>query len=288
MSVSGNLNYIRKAFRHPCGTPNVSVMVETFAQAAVPNLLKLALFGCSDIAKMKIGKAPWHSRALKGFISQAAPPQAAGARRWLFSMPYNAIEAALWYWLVAEAGTSFAADWMSLMYQEQDCKQPGAGYLTAGLSSLYLGPGTGYQMLINGIGVKQCCIIGGNKITIPGGCSATISYRAEWTPFLGKQENLGTVTTWLQDVNSGKGYSLSPGNGNANQTTGGGFQTQRGIVGVDRQYIIQFSIDRGLMGCSHGELSVSGYGRKIPLIPAGCNPKPNPYSFGSGIPDPYG
>lgn len=279
MSIGGNLNYIKKAFRHQCGTPDISIMVETAVQAAVPALLKVALFGCTDIAKMKLGKAPWHTRALKGFLQGAAAPQAAGPRRWLFSMPYNAIEAALWYWLVAEASTGFVADWMSLMYQEQRCNQPGAGYLTAGLSSLYLGPGTNYQMLINGIGGKQCCAIGGNKITVPSGCVATISYNAKWQPFLNNPANQGSVTTWLHEEGGNKSYSLSPGNGQSDQTTGGGYQTPAGKVGVDRSYIIRFSIDRGIMGCSFGSLSVSGYGRKIPLIPAACSPKANPYPF---------
>lgn len=275
MSISGNLNYIRRAMRHGCASPNIEIIIETAFQAAVPNLFKLTLFGCTDIVKMKLGRSPWHTRALKGLIDSVHTPETRAGNRFLFHIGYDTIEKYLWWWMVADAATSFAADWMSLMYEEQRCQLPNSGHLTAPLTALYAGPESNIgTVFINGVDARPCCRIGGNSVVIPAGCVGSISYHCEWTPFLGLPANQGSVTTWLEGPD-GKKYdeteSKPDGFGGVHQTIGMAPE-RRATVTADEQWFIRYKVNQGLMGCQRGHVSVSAQGRHIPLIGAGCTP----------------
>jgi hypothetical protein len=275
MGIGQNLNYIKNVFKHPCGTPNPSVLIETAFEAGVPALLNLVLFGCGDILKMKAGVSPWHTRALKGFIKGATDGKQLGLTRFLYATGYGQIEAALWWWLVADTATGFVADWMSLVYQEQGCDLPGSGHFSAGLTSNFQDPGGPYPININGISHISCLSVSLHSIVIPYGCSATISWDTEFTPFLGLPQNRGTVTTWLERSDGVK-FSEQPGYDPKNtgtQVTGGGAHLTSLQPGLDQSYTLSWRSDGGVMGCTRGNISISSYGRKMQLLPAGCKPK---------------
>jgi hypothetical protein len=281
MSIGKNLNYIKRAFKHPCATPNPVILVETAFAAGVPALMNLVLFGCGDIVKMKAGVAPWHTRALKGFIKSAADPRVLGPTKFLYASGYGALEAALWWWLVADTVTGFVADWMSLVYQEQGCDLPGNGYFQAGLTSNFEDAGNGKLININGISSVPCLSASLHSIRIPFGCSATISWDTEFKPFLNDPNNQGTVRTYLRRSSDGVQIGAQPGypQKDGSQVTGGGAHVSALHIGQDEEYTLAWDLDRGLMGCTGGTLRISSYGRKLDLIPAGCKPKlpPQPY-----------
>lgn len=275
MGVGANLNYIKKIFTHPCATPALDVMIETAIPAAAVALLEVFTFGCSDILKMRAGKSPWHSRSLNGLIKGATGGLKMGPRLFGFYAPFAAVQAGLQYMLFADAASGFVANWMSLMYQQQGCTLPGAGYFRAGLSSTFQDAGGPYGILINALENRQCAAVGGNVITIPAGCEATISWTTHFEPFQGNPANEGSVTTWLQDVN-GDAYSVQPAWKNPNGKgwdAGGGAKLRSPFPGIARQYRLSWTSSGGLMGCTSGHLSVSAYGRKMALLPTGCSPR---------------
>jgi hypothetical protein len=274
MSISGNLNYIKRAMRHPCALPSPEIVIETAVEAAAVMFMKLSLFGCTDIIKMKAGRSPWHTRAMRGLIEGSASPQARAGNRWMWATPYNQIEQALWYWLVAEAVTGFIPDWASLIYQEQRCSQPGSGYIGCPLTALYISGGSTGQVLINDAEDKQCVRVGGNQVSVKAGCEGGISYFMEWIPFNNDPANAGSVTTWIER-NDGiriQEDTSTPTGFQGRMMTSAMLQDRATIL-ADETYKIFYRVNQGLMGCQNGRLSVSGYGRHMPLLGAGCSPK---------------
>lgn len=275
MGVGANLNYVKNVFRHPCATPSLDVLIETAFPAAAVALLEVFTFGCSDILKMRAGKSPWHSRGLNALLKGAQGGLKMGPRLFGFYAPFAAIQAGLQYMLFADAASGFVANWMTLIYQEQGCTLPGAGYARCGLSSTFQDAGGPYGILINCLENKQCCAIGGNVITIPAGCEATISWSTHFEPFQGDPRNDGPVETWLQDLTGGE-ISVQPGYKSPNgkgYDVGGGYKSKPGFPGLAKSYRLSWRSGGGLMGCTSGHLSVSAYGRKMPLIPSGCSPR---------------
>jgi hypothetical protein len=186
------------------------------------------------------------------------------------------IRAPLYYLWVFGLGTSFVKNWTSMVYQLSGCDLPGAGYKSCDLSSPYLFAGQTSHVNINCADSGGCAALGGNVITVPNGCYAEISYQCTFEPFLNLPANRGSVTTWLQDL-SGPKYtedtSVIPGPDGKAGTAG--IRSRRaggGVVGA--QYQIMFRVNDGLMGCTGGIVRISAYGSPVPLIPAGCRPKP--------------
>jgi hypothetical protein len=275
MGTLNNMNYIKNIFRHPCGTPTIETLIETAIPAASVAILSVVLFGCDDIMKMRLGRAPWHTRSMKGLINAKGLGVRLGLNHHLMLDPFTPIFAALQWMLYADAATGFVANWMSLIYQAQDCRLPGNGYLRFGLTSLMLDPGGPYPLLIDGAGTRPCVLIGGNEIQIPPGCEATITWNAEFKPFRDDPANLGTATTWLED-DTGLHHSESDGwaapefGGRRN---GGGTRIKAPAAGFGRNVRLKWRLNKGLMGCRGGNVSVSAYGRPMKMLPAGCTPR---------------
>jgi hypothetical protein len=275
MSAISNLNYIKRVYNHPCATPTPNVMIETAFPAARLALLEVLSFGCTDILKMRLGRTPWHSRGLKMLIRKKSLGVQLGPRTTGFSYAFAPVEFVLQYMLFADAATGFAANWMSLVYQQQGCTLPGSGYIGCAIHSTFQDAGGPYGTLLETREEKQCCSVGGNIIQIPAGCEATISYQTTFKPFLDLPANLGAVRTWLERADGLK-FNVQDGMmspDGKSMTTGGGGHFGAPAIGLGESYKIMWSSSGGLMGCVDGHLSVSSYGRKMPLIPTGCSPR---------------
>lgn len=284
MSITGNLNYIKRIMRHPCATPDVMTVVETGLGAGALALLHLTMLGCNDILKARAGRSPWHFRKMSGLIKGAGGPVGRGVNRWLFATPYNQIEAVLWHMMVMEATTGFFADWASMMYQETRCGQPGAGHIHAPLAALYLDAGDEGTVLINNVEDKPCVRVGGNTVTIKAGCTGSISFHVDWKPFRDDPANSGSVQTYLREVGGGlmdESASVPSGPGGAQSSITMTTQRSR-AAGLDRTFELKYFVVQGLMGGVGGRLDVSAYGRPIPLIPAGCKPQPASMPYPAG------
>jgi len=281
VSAVGDINFVKKLFVHPCATPSVSIMVETGLVAGAIAFNELATLGCLDIMTAKLGKPHVHHRGLKGILSGAMLGNKLTGTQQNAYMPVGMMRAPLFWVWIAGVGTSFAANWASMAYQMAGCAQPGAGYFTAPLSSLFIGPGQPGTVLIDALGDLSCVVVGGNKFVIPGGCTATITYWCQWVPFLGLPENVGPVKTYIRE-RTGRvfGESLTETDPAQNASfSGSGAGNLTSSVGDSREYEIRFEVERGLMGCVGGALEISAYGRSISLIPSGCKPKAADWPF---------
>jgi len=274
MSATGDINYIKQMFYHPCATPSPQLMIETGLAAGAIAALELVSMGCLDILKLKAGKPAFHHYGFKALLKGAAKVSKVTPRHHTILIPTAPIEAALNYlWLIG-VGTSFVKNWMSMVYQQSNCDQPGAGYFACPISTTFGGPGGPFNFLLNCLSTGVCASVGSNKIVIAAGCQATISFTARFRPFQDDPANQGAVTTWLED---GAGQQFSLTEAHLNPKTGetwsaGGLSNFHGGILASREVKLMYEVGSGIMGCSEGTLHISGYGRPIHIIPRGCVP----------------
>lgn len=281
MSVMGNINYVKRVFAHPCASPDIAVLIETAFPAAAVALMDVFTFGCRDIQKMRAGRTPWHSRSFSTMLKSATKGQQLGPRMWGFAIAFAPVEAALQYWLFADVATGFIANWMSLIYQVSNCTLPGSGHITCGVQSLAMSAGTDYTLQLLASETRPCAIVGGDRVLIPAGCSATISWQLHYEPFLMSPSNYGTVTAWLEEADTGKRYSETeafPQPGGI-AVGGGGATVRAPFPGLDVEYRLKARTSGGIMFVNQSTLSVSAYGRPMKILPTGCKPNTydNPY-----------
>jgi hypothetical protein len=275
MSIGNNLNYIKNIWKHPCGQPNPSIMIEMALPAVTMAILSLTALGCTDIVKAKLGVSPWHTRGIKALIKGAADPKVIGPTKFLYASGYGLIEAALWWWMVADAVTGGVADYMSMVYQEQGCSEPGKGHIRCGVSSLYLGAGANHGVFLDTREEKECIAVGGNVITVPPGCIATITWNLNFGPFHGEPRNQGTVACWLL-ASDGKRHSEMDGfmdKKTGLQSVGGGTHISVKAFTDQMTFRLQWSNTGGTMGVQEGNLSISSYGRRMRNFTFGCHPR---------------
>lgn len=261
-------------------------MIITALPAAAIAVGELISLGCVDIMAAKSGKTWFHHKGLAGLLAGERKAVPKNGFVSIATFATGLLRGSLYYPWIIGVGTSFVANWATLIYQEQKCTLPGNGHLSFGLQSIFLGAGNTGTVQINGIGGKQCCSIGGNKVAIPMGCHGDITYSCDWRPFNNLPTNQGVVRTWIQD-DTGKRFSESttgPPAAGLSESTAGGLSFTPGLLDVGHEYQIMFEVQSGLMGCVAGTVSVSAYGRKMSLIPAGCVPKPAHYPW---EPEPY-
>lgn len=281
MSVMGNINYIEKVFAHPCAADNIPVLIQTAFPAAAVALLEVFQFGCRDIQKMRAGKTPWHSKGLTALLKNLNPGVQLGPKMWGFAIAFAPVEAALQYWLFVDVATGFIANWMSMVYQVSNCTLPSAGYIGCGVQTGLIPNDHVIDMNILCTETRPCVLVGGTSITIPAGCSATISWQLHFEPFLMDPQYNGTVTTWLEEEGTGTQYSRfdSFKQSGVDQGGGGGAQLSAPFPGAARVFKLKAIASGGIMFCNHSHVSVSSYGRPMKVLPTGCKPVQydNPY-----------
>lgn len=274
MSALTNLNYIKRVFAHPCGTPNIEILVETAFPAAAVALLEVFMFGCRDLAKMRRGRTPWHSRGLSMLLRKKTLGVKVGPRTWVVEAYSLPVEAALNYFFFADVATGFIANWMSLVYQMSNCTLPGSGFVRCGVQSTAIFPNFEYTLQILCTETRPCVLVGGDRIRVPPGCSATITWHLEFSEFHPEVYGRGTVRAWLEESETGQRYSDSeaqpqPG---GTQAAGGGVSVRTPAPGLAKEYRLKAISDGGVHFCNPGHVSVSAYGRKMEIIPTGCKP----------------
>lgn len=274
MSALGDINYIKQMYYHPCATPSPQLLIQTGLAAGTIAALELVTAGCLDILKMKLGKPHIHHRSFKALLKGQVTVKR--YTPWMQGVILGTapLEAALNYiWLIG-VGTSFVKNWMSMIYQQSNCDQPGAGHFTCPISTTFGGPGGPLNFLLNGLSTGICASVGSNKVVIASGCQATISFTARFRPFQDDPANQGAVTTWLED---GDGVQFNFQTAHTDPKTGetwsaGGLSNFHGGILASREVKLMYEVGSGIMGCSEGTLHISAYGRPIHLIPAGCQP----------------
>lgn len=281
MSISHNLNYLKNIFRHPCATPDIEIIIETAFEAFVPALMQVIGIGCTDIIKMRAGKSPWHTRAMNGFIKGVNIPEAVGKNIYRYSVPYAAVEAGLWWWMVIDAGFSFFPHWASLMYQESKCDLPRNGFVE---STIAIGPkfavGT-YRCLLGSPDTKPAIRIIGDECIISAGCSGTVTYHVTLEQFFPIIYGAGQAEVWIEDQ-TGQISTVSTWDGATDPTenkVAGGINKARGSALAELHMWVNIRVLRGVVGIPEGHIRASGYGLPIPLVSGGCTPRPVTYPW---------
>jgi hypothetical protein len=123
MAVLENLGFIKKAALFPCPDANAVLIIEAAGKAIAPVLLAAGTWGCLDIIRMRLGKAPWHIRALRNFIEGVVQPAEADKinKIYKFLIP---VEKALFFWFVVDLTTEFLARWESQVFKLGGCGAP--------------------------------------------------------------------------------------------------------------------------------------------------------------------
>lgn len=303
MGALRDINFVKNLFFHPCATPSPQIIVQTGFAAGRVALMELLSLGCIDIMASRAGISPYakdhfgqlinplkpsktapqgpHHRGLKGV---AAPPKLMtkmGTGYSLGDLTIKSLRAPLYYpWLIG-VGINFFANWASLIYQMAECSQPGAGYFSFPAGTIFSDCCADHSISINGIGTKPCIGIAANNIHFPLGCVGIISYSLPFVPFLGNPLNQGNVETWIEDHDGNRFAKAStrPPDDPTSDTAGAAFRTRPTLNPNGVTYSIKFKVLSGIMGCPIGVVNVSAYGKHIPLVPAGCSPKPVTWPF---------
>lgn len=120
MGLLKNWNYVTQLTVFPCAEPTPLIMVKTFFPAATLAMLDFFSWGCRDFLKARAGRAQPCGRFIKAAVSGGR-----GAKlidqfdRWYkFAGP---IDKALYAFLIADIGSTFAARWSMFAAVAQGC-----------------------------------------------------------------------------------------------------------------------------------------------------------------------
>lgn len=281
MSISKNLNYLKNLWRHPCATPNIEIVIETAFEAFFPALYEVIGIGCTDIIKLRAGKAPWHGRNIRAIAKAVHVPEAVGKNIYRYSVPYLAVEAGLWYWMVIDVASGFLPNWASLMYQESGCDLPRNGYIETEVGIGPKFPGGPYRCLLGNPSNKGCVRFIGDECMVARGCSATVTYDVTPVEHFPGIFGPGIAEFWLEDadgntspVNTWDSRAVQDG-----KARGGGINKARATTTGELSVVLNMRVLSGVVSFSGGHMRASGYGRPFSLIAGGCKPRPVEYPW---------
>lgn len=286
MSILRNINYIKELDRIPCASPSPWIIIKTAFQSAPPALLTLALPGCTDIVKTRLGRSPWHAKSISSFIKKAVGPEVIGANKFLYQVGYTAAERYLWYWMVADVTTEFVTTWQSQIFQEQQCELPNAGTASGYYAPIvYTSPGT-YRTLPgteHGAAGVTATTFG---VEIHPGYQGTFAYSMEFDsyPIPGKGAN---ASTWLQVDEDEKIIDFAktndPATGSKQMTGGSIYHNRPGTVRSTRYtvYVEPQPEPPNFVRIQNAKWHVSLQGRREGNLSWGCKPKPVSWPFPS-------
>lgn len=277
-----DINYLKDLSTIPCGEASWMVIAQTGLNTGLPALLTLALPGCNDIVKAKLGLSPWHARGVKSLLRGAAPPLALTGTKFLWKIGYFTAEKYLWFFQVADVTKEWFITWQSQVYMQQQCQLPAAGsaygyfpafvYGTAGPQPLSIAP------------IKNCpgCIISGDVIQIDPGFQASIGWSVNWDTYPirggGVNVNTWTVETAIPGFTNFMGTN-DPNKRNGNQTGGHAYiQNDTHSEGLRIAFFMENLGSNNVQPIST-TWTVSTQGRHSGLYSFGCLPKTVKWPF---------
>jgi hypothetical protein len=283
MSILKNINYIKKLSVIGCSAPDIFVAVETGFQAAAPALLSLFAVGCTDIVKMKLGKAPWHHKGIGGLLKGAAPPFSAGANKFLYKIGYFTAEKGLWWFMVADVAVEFEAQWNSLVFAAQQCPLPSAGTAYGYIAPFIYGPGQETTLAPVPVHNVPGMAVGLNNVAIFPGFLGTVNFSTEWDSWPVRGQGV-SVSTWMEEIHHPEPISYyttnNPPSQPHNETIGHtAFDTLSNLTRTD--YIFHMANTGDTFAqVVNSTYSVSLSGHPTGVMPWGCHPKKTTLPFG--------
>lgn len=256
--------------------------IETGFQAAAPALLSLFTPGCTDIVKMKLGISPWHRKLLSSFIKGAAAPFALDANKFLYKIGYFTAERGLYYMMLADVATTFAATWESLAFVAEQCPLPDAGTAYGTIAPFIYGPDQETLLTPSPQHNVAGMAVGLHGFTIFPGFTGSVTFSCEWDSWPERGQGV-SVTTWMEEVETGN--VITPFTTNVppsqpkNETIGHtGFNT---LGRVTRQDFVLHVANTGSTAaqCVRSTYSVAMSGNPSGVLPWGCKPKETSIPF---------
>lgn len=273
-------NWIGKQMVHPChinetGLKEVVVIIETAFAAGIPALAAARAFSCMDITKLRAGISWQCGRALKTIVDQWHDPHTLNAGRFAYAISgAGALELGLWYYFIAELVATSAANWTSLMYSNEGCKQPFSGTLaaTSGIFDYEAGTTNGRILFDNG-GAHNCVTVGGQNIFVAAGCQASISF-SNSVERCGNGQPQCSLQTQIIDTGTGEtvdSSNFADGSPSNNGTVLMRKNLSGGLLGKGYQIKVTTNGPDGTCARSNkGKLTVTSFGRAVDPIPVGC------------------
>lgn len=298
MGVLRNINFLRRIAKIPCTEPDMWILAETFFKAAPPALLQLFVPGCSEILQARIGIDPFggvfnpilkgppgpqgigrrgrHGKAIGAQIGGLVKGLPLGGNQFLWRIGFFHVQAALWWWQVADVTTEFLANWQSMVYEEEGCNLPDlTGYADLIPPFAYT---EGTHIMGMRVGSRPGVFdVSPSAITFAPGVSGTIGWWVNWQEFNHPEIPAGPVSSYLVNVETQEQYAFSETNDpdNQNGNTTGGFYRYRGqgSTGITR-FRVMLDVHPTLLATQavQGQLrvSVSGFPHSSAF---GCNLK---------------
>jgi len=261
MSALDNINYLKRFAFYPCATPSPALIVETAFEAVFPVLwefFSLQIYQTASPTAKRIGakSAPTFPLPQTGdrggqkvqkskghgyHLSPKGPPDhRVNGERWgpntYFFRAADVVQKYLYYMVLADLATDFAARWTTLIYKKQDCpfdhqcyKQTTFGWsFPPNSSGALLGPFTSAGcILFNGRQIEIPFGVGTDHIVQPASFSWTGSIHEMGNP--AKPANSAYFVVLNREgaiVQGGPGQMYADANGN--RRAGGLVQVHRG------------------------------------------------------------
>lgn len=177
---------------------------------------------------------------------------------------------ALFYPWIIGVGTSFVANWASLVYAAQKCELPGAGYKSGPCGNLVGSHPHEAQLLLPRLELP-CVASAGLGITVAPGCYATISVVGNWENVVIPGGPV-SVECWIEEIHTGERSSVSSTDDSNPQWTGtgAGFRTRASQYMAGSAYTVKYKDNIGGAQIKGGILELSAYGRPVQFHPTGC------------------
>ncbi len=277
-----DINYLKELNSIPCAPASPWIIIKTGLDSAGPALLSLAVPGCTDIVKTKVGLSPWHARGIKGLLKKATQPEILAANKFLYKVGYFTAEKYLWFFLVADVTKEFFITWQSQVFMAQQCQLPGAGTAHGYMSPFIYIPGSSGGLGITPIKGTPGVATFGNGVSLLPGFQGTFAWSAQWDSWPVRGQGV-SVTTWQTEEETEVPFDVSTTNDpktNQGNTTGGSLYWQNQTLSASRStrlwYINTGDLPAQVVG---GTWSMSTQGRHSGLSHFGCFPKEVSWPF---------
>lgn len=174
----------------------------------------------------------------------------------------------LFYPWIIGVGTSFIANWASLLYEAQKCAEPGAGYVNSPAACNLTLPGNEAAVYTPASIARPCFQTSPTGIVVHRGCYVTMSCTGHFTKAIGGGP--ATASLFLRDLVTGQQVGMASAEGGpVGSATGAAHATAEKVYDNGGAYQFRYIASQDVVSFT-GTISVSGYGRKVSFPAFSC------------------
>lgn len=191
------LNAIKTIDAIPCYQGGLWIEITTGYKAAGLALVEVLTFGCRDLLSFRAGKLPYCGMLVKPVSGRAIPGSDKTWFKKIFKV-IDPIEKTFFKFFIVDVGLNFVANWMSLIYQANNCIDRNDTYTATGENALggRITPGAPFRIVYRKTSeTGRGFLFRGSQFVVPAGWYFKCSFDYKIKQY--QNLPLGSLDIWL-------------------------------------------------------------------------------------------